>query len=82
MKHSGFKYNVGSRRQVYEGSAHHTSGNMTKSDILKYKGRLVSKKKHNSNPGKHLGQYITEAKKNKGKKGFHPMKKGMFTRKR
>ena len=38
---------VGSHAQVWNGSAKHTSGGLTKSDLMKNKhGRIVSKKKH------------------------------------
>jgi hypothetical protein len=38
---------VGSKAQVWHGSAKHTSGGLTKSDLMKTrKGRIVSKKKH------------------------------------
>ncbi len=38
---------VGSKSQVYHGTAKHTSGGLTKKDLMKTKkGRIVSKKKH------------------------------------
>lgn len=38
---------VGSHAAVWHGSAKHTSGGLTKSDLMKNKkGRIVSKKKH------------------------------------
>ena len=38
---------VGSAAQVYHGTAKHTSGGLTKKDLMKTKkGRVVSKKKH------------------------------------
>ena len=38
---------VGSKSQVYHGTAKHTSGGLTKSDLMKTKkGRIVSKRKH------------------------------------
>jgi hypothetical protein len=38
---------VGSKAQVWHGSAKHTSGGLKKSDLMKTKkGRIVSKKKH------------------------------------
>lgn len=38
---------IGSKREVWNGSAERTSGNLTKSDLMKNKrGRIVSKKKH------------------------------------
>lgn len=39
---------VGSRAEVFHGNAKHTSGGLTKKDLIKNKhGRIVSKKKHN-----------------------------------
>lgn len=37
---------VGTKAQVWHGTAHHTSGGLTKKDLMKHKGRIVSKKKH------------------------------------
>jgi len=38
---------VGSKAQVWHGTARHTSGGLHKSDLMKTKkGRIVSKKKH------------------------------------
>lgn len=38
---------VGSRRQVWNGTAHHTSGGLKKEDLMKNKhGRIVSKTRH------------------------------------
>ena len=38
---------VGSRAEVFHGNAHHTSGGLTKNDLMKNKhGEIVSKKKH------------------------------------
>ena len=38
---------VGSRAQVYHGTAHHTSGGLTKKNLMMNKwGRIVSSKKH------------------------------------
>ena len=38
---------VGTKAQVFHGTAKHTSGGLTKSDLMKTKkGRIVSKKKH------------------------------------
>jgi len=40
---------IGTRAQVWHGTAHKTSGNLTKSDLLQNKnGRIVSKAKHAS----------------------------------
>ncbi len=37
---------VGTKAQVWHGTAHHTVGGLTKKDLMKHKGRIVSKKKH------------------------------------
>jgi hypothetical protein len=37
---------VGSKAEVFHGSARHTSGGLTKKDLMKHKGRIVSRKKH------------------------------------
>lgn len=38
---------VGSRRQVFNGFAEHTSGGLTMKDLMRNKyGRIVSRKKH------------------------------------
>ncbi len=38
---------VGTKAQVFHGTAKHTSGGLTKKDLMKTKkGRIVSKKKH------------------------------------
>jgi hypothetical protein len=43
----GAKVTVGSKAQVYHGTAKHTSGGLTKKDLMKTKaGRIVSKKQH------------------------------------
>ncbi len=41
----GAKMTVGTKAQVYHGTAKHTSGGLTKKDLMKTKkGRIVSKK--------------------------------------
>lgn len=43
----GASVTVGTKAQVYHGTAKHTSGGLTKKDLMKTKkGRIVSKKKH------------------------------------
>lgn len=37
---------VGSRAQVFHGTAKHTSGGLEKSDLMMHKGRIVSRKAH------------------------------------
>jgi hypothetical protein len=37
---------VGSKAQVFHGTAKHTSGGLVKKDLMKLKGRIISRKKH------------------------------------
>ncbi len=37
---------VGSKAEVFHGTARHTSGNLHKKDLMKHKGRIISRKKH------------------------------------
>jgi hypothetical protein len=37
---------VGSKAEVYHGTAKHTSGGLHKKDLMKHKGRIISRKKH------------------------------------
>ena len=37
---------VGSKAEVYHGTAKHTSGGLKKNDLMKHKGRIISRKKH------------------------------------
>ncbi len=37
---------VGSKAEVFHGTAKHTSGNLHKKDLMKHKGRIISRKKH------------------------------------
>ncbi len=47
MMDGGAKMTVGTKAQVYHGTAKHTSGGLTKKDLMKTKkGRIVSKRKH------------------------------------
>lgn len=44
-----FEQTTGTRAQVWHGTAKHTSGGLTKSDLMMNKhGRIVSRKKHNT----------------------------------
>jgi hypothetical protein len=44
---SDFEATVGSKAQVWHGKAKHTSGGLTRKDLMKTKaGRIVSRKKH------------------------------------
>ena len=69
-KKSGFQMTVGTRAQVWHGTAKKTSGGLMKSNLLQNKnGRIVSKSKHNSaKKDKRLVKagYLTK----KGKFGF------------
>tara|TARA_B100000900_G_scaffold366203_1_gene341954 strand:+ start:382 stop:651 length:270 start_codon:yes stop_codon:yes gene_type:complete len=59
---------VGSRAEVFHGSAKHTSGGLEKKDLLQNKhGRIVSRRKHN-----------TAKKENRLKKHGYTAKKGKF----
>jgi hypothetical protein len=45
--YSGKVQTVGTKAQVYHGSAKHTSGGLTKADLMyTKKGRIVSRRKH------------------------------------
>lgn len=80
MKHPGtgkyhirgktYKQLVGSRQQVFHGTAYKTEGNLKKEGLLKNKwGRIVSRKKHNTSiKEKRLEKYGYFAK--KGQFGF------------
>lgn len=37
---------VGTKAMVWHGSAAHTSGGLKKKDLMKHKGRIISRKKH------------------------------------
>jgi hypothetical protein len=61
---------IGSRCQVYRGNATHTSGRLTKDDLIKNQhGRIVSKKRHEQ--GKLAIQYLEKG----GYKGVLPSKR-------
>ena len=68
---------VGSKVQVWNGTAKHTSGGLTKKDLMRHKNRIVSKKKHAAGKKaiKHLIKLGYKAKKGtfklfkKGKRG-------------
>jgi len=64
----------GSKREVWNGTAKHTSGGLQKKDLMKHKGRIVSKKKHAA--GKKAIKYLQKLG-YKAKKGtFKLFKKG------
>jgi hypothetical protein len=37
---------IGSKAQVWHGTAKHTSGGLTKKDLMRHKGRIISRRKH------------------------------------
>jgi hypothetical protein len=73
---------VGSRAQVFHGNADHTSGGLTKKDLIKNKhGEIVSRKKHlQAKKDKRLEKagYFTQ----KGKFGFVRKEKTKKSKKR
>ena len=42
----GAKVTVGSKAQVWHGTAKHTSGGLKKKDLMRHKGKIVSRRKH------------------------------------
>lgn len=61
---------IGSRIQVYRGNATHTTGRLTKDDLIRNQhGRIVSKKRHEQ--GKTAIQYLEKG----GYKGVLPSKR-------
>jgi hypothetical protein len=60
---------VGSKAQVFHGTAKHTAGGLTKKDLMKHHGRIISRKKHAA--GKKAIKHLFAL-------GFKP-KKGQFT---
>tara|TARA_B110000444_G_scaffold261032_1_gene310632 strand:- start:1658 stop:2032 length:375 start_codon:yes stop_codon:yes gene_type:complete len=77
---------IGSPRQVWNETAYKTGygkRSMTRKKLLKKKdGRIVSKARSmTAKKNKNLGKYIDMARKNKGKRGFKAMRKGMTNKK-
>ena len=65
---------IGSRIQVYRGNATHTTGRLTKDDLIRNQhGRIVSKKRHEQ--GKTAIQYLEKG----GYKGVLPSKRSKKT---
>lgn len=65
---------IGSRIQVYRGNATHTSGRLTKDDLIRNQhGRIVSKKRHEQ--GKTAIKYLEKG----GYKGILPSKRAKKT---
>lgn len=79
---------IGTRAQVFHGTAKHTTGNLTKSDLKRtVDGRIVSRKasaaaRRNLKRNPEFRQYIALAKKNKGKKFKLMAKVGRRTHKK
>lgn len=70
---------VGSKAEVYHGSAKHTSGGLKKKDLMKTKaGRIVSRKKHAAGKKAILRLFRAGYKPVKGT--FTAMRKGRTTR--
>jgi hypothetical protein len=42
----GAKVTVGTKAQVWHGTAKHTSGGLKRPDLMKHKGKIVSRRKH------------------------------------
>ena len=73
--------NIGSKAQVYHGTAKRTSGGLKKGDLMKTKaGRIVSRKKHAL--GKKAIQRLFKAGYKPKKGSFKVMKKGMRSTRR
>jgi hypothetical protein len=49
---------VGSKAEVWHQTAKHTSGNLYKKDLMKHKGRIISRKKHQA--GKKAIKHLRE----------------------
>jgi hypothetical protein len=61
---------VGSRAQVYHGNATHTAGGLTKKDLKKKDGEIVSKAKSKDEKTNPWIKAVAKAKKELGIKGF------------
>jgi hypothetical protein len=73
--------NIGSKAQVFHGTAKRTSGGLKKADLMKTKaGRIVSRKKHAL--GKKAIQRLFKAGYKPKKGSFKVMKKGMRSTRR
>ena len=73
------KKSVGTKAEVFHGTAKHTSGGLHKKDLMKHKGRIVSRKKHAA--GKKAIQRLFKLGYKPTKGSFKAMKKGHSTRK-
>jgi len=69
MMGGGHKMSIGSKAQVFHGSAHHTRGGLTRKDLMKNKrGKIVSRRQ--AKAGKRAYTRLVKA-------GYKP-KKGQF----
>jgi hypothetical protein len=68
------KKTVGTKAEVFHGTAKHTSGGLHKKDLMKHKGRIVSRKKHAA--GKKAIQRLFKLGYKPTKGTFKAMKKG------
>jgi hypothetical protein len=66
---------IGSKAQVYHGTCRMTSGGLTKKDLMKHKGRIISRKKHAA--GKRAIKFLFEAGYKPTKGTFKVMRKSM-----
>ena len=75
---------VGSKAQVFHGTAKHTSGGLVKKDLMKHHGRIISRKKHAAGKKaiKHLRALGFIAKKGTFKLMSKSMSKGKSSRRR
>jgi len=71
---SDHKKAVGTKAEVFHGTAKHTSGGLHKKDLMKHKGRIVSRKKHAA--GKKAIQRLFKLGYKPTKGSFKAMKKG------
>lgn len=72
---------IGTKAQVYRGTAHHTTGGLTRSQILRVRSsdgtyRYVSKKKHNKARASPWIKAVSRARRELLRK--HPSLKGKF----
>lgn len=73
---------VGSRAQVYHGNATHTAGGLTKKDLKKKDGEIVSKAKSKDEKTNPWIKAVAKAKKELGIKGFALVQGELLTRAR
>jgi len=75
LKELGYKKHYGSYREVWSGTAYKTTGGLKKKDLMKRKGRIVSKKKsQNLNPSlKKWNKCVMRARRELGVEGFVPV---------